>query len=73
MAPGTRDPLRIGELLPAGPGQKFVPTAALGMGLGVLALVGFLPLVGVPVLALVQFAAVGAVVASRAGKSATAA
>ena len=62
--------LRIGELLPAGPGQKFVPTAALGMGVGVLALVAFLPLVGLPVLVLVQFAAVGAVVASRGGKPA---
>lgn len=60
--------LRIGELLPAGPGQKFLPTAALGMGMGVVALTSFVPLVGFALIVLVQFAAVGAVVASRIGK-----
>ncbi len=61
--------LRIGEILPAGPGQKFVPTAALGMGMGVLALVAFVPIVGIMALVVVQFAAVGSVVASRAGRA----
>jgi hypothetical protein len=35
----------------------------------VLALVAFVPLLGFPVLVLLQFAAVGAVVASRAGRA----
>jgi hypothetical protein len=53
--------LRIGELLPAGPGQKFVPTAALGMGMAVVTLASFVPLVGFPLIVLVQFAAGSAI------------
>ena len=60
--------LRIGEQLPAGPGQKFVPTAALGMGMAVVALTSFVPLIGFALVILVQFAAVGAVVASKVGR-----
>jgi len=65
--------LRIGEQLPAGPGQKFVPTAALGMGMAVVALTSFVPLIGFALVILVQFAAVGAVVASKVGRPLSAA
>src|SRR5207244_1304933 len=46
--------LRIGESLPAGPGQRFVPPAALGLGMAVLML-AFVPWLGVSILALLQF------------------
>ena len=62
--------LRIGETLPAGPaGQKFVPPAALGMGMAVLLLLSFVPFFGVSLLALAQFCALGGAVGSRFGKS----
>jgi hypothetical protein len=61
--------LRIGESLPAGPGQTFVPPAALGMGVGVLLLVSFVPLVGIPLLALAQFFALGGALGSRFGRA----
>jgi hypothetical protein len=61
--------LRIGELLPAGPGQRFVPPAALGMGIAVLLLVSFVPFVGTSLLALAQFFALGGAVGSRFGKA----
>ncbi|GAC1342968.1 MAG: hypothetical protein NVSMB23_16200 [Myxococcales bacterium] len=63
--------LRIGESLPAGPGQHFVPPAALGMGIAVLLLVSFVPWVGVPLLALTQFFALGGALGSRLGRSST--
>jgi len=61
--------LRIGEALPAGPGQRFVPPAALGMGMAVLMLVAFVPWLGVSILALLQFFALGASVGSRFGRA----
>ena len=61
--------LRIGEALPAGPGQRFVPPAALGMGMTVLMLVAFVPWLGISILALLQFFALGASVGSRFGRA----
>jgi hypothetical protein len=61
--------LRLGEALPAGPGQRFVPPAALGMGIVVLLLLAFVPWLGVPLLAFVQFFALGAAVSSRLGRT----
>ena len=61
--------LRLGEALPAGPGQRFVPPAALGMGIVVLLLLAFVPLLGLPLLALLQFFALGAAVSSRLGRA----
>jgi hypothetical protein len=61
--------LRIGELLPAGPGQRFVPPAALGMGIAVLLLISFVPFLGTSLLALAQFFALGGAVGSRFGKA----
>ena len=61
--------LRLGEALPAGPGQRFVPPAALGMGIVVLLLLAFVPWLGLPLLALVQFFALGAAVSSRLGRT----
>ena len=61
--------LRLGEALPAGPGQRFVPPAALGMGIVVLLLLAFVPWLGVPLLALLQFFALGAAVSSRLGRT----
>jgi len=61
--------LRIGESLPAGPGQRFVAPAALGMGMAVLLLVAFVPWLGVSILALLQFFALGAAVGSRFGRA----
>ena len=61
--------LRIGESLPAGPGQRFVPPAALGMGMAVLMLVTFVPWLGISILALLQFFALGASVGSRFGRA----
>jgi hypothetical protein len=60
--------LRVGEALPAGPGQRFVPPAAMGMGVLVLLLLAFVPWLGVPLLALFQFFALGAAVSSRMGR-----
>ena len=51
--------LRMGEAMPAGPGERFVPPAALGMGMLVLLLLAFVPLLGVPLLVLLQFFARG--------------
>lgn len=61
--------MRIGEALPAGQGQRFVPPAALGMGMAVLLLVAFVPWLGVSLLALLQFFALGASVGSRFGRA----
>jgi hypothetical protein len=61
--------MRIGEALPAGPGQRFVPPAALGMGMAVLLLVAFVPWLGVSLLALLQFVALGASIGSRFGRA----
>ena len=61
--------MRIGEAMPAGPGQRFVPPAALGMGMAVLLLVAFVPWLGVSLLALLQFFALGASVGSRFGRA----
>ena len=61
--------MRIGEAMPAGPGQRFVPPAALGMGMAVLLLVTFVPWLGVSLLALLQFFALGASVGSRFGRA----
>ena len=61
--------LRMGEAMPAGPGERFVPPAALGMGTIALLLVAFVPLLGLPVLFLVQFFALGAAVSSRFGRA----
>ncbi len=61
--------LRIGEALPAGPGQRFVPPAALGMGMAVLLLTAFVPWLGISILALLQFFALGASVSSRLGRA----
>lgn len=61
--------LRIGESLPAGPGQRFVPPAALGMGMAVLLLLAFVPWLGISILALLQFFALGASVGSRFGRA----
>jgi hypothetical protein len=61
--------LRVGESLPAGPGQRFVPPAAMGMGVLVLLLLAFVPWLGVPLLALLQFFALGAAVSSRMGRA----
>jgi uncharacterized membrane protein len=61
--------LRIGEALPAGPGQRFVPPAALGMGMMVLLLLAFVPWLGISLLALLQFFALGASVGSRFGRA----
>ena len=61
--------LRVGEALPAGPGQRFVPPAALGMGMAVLLLVAFVPWLGISILALLQFFALGASVGSRFGRA----
>jgi hypothetical protein len=61
--------MRIGEALPAGPGQRFVAPAALGMGMAVLLLASFVPWLGVSVLALLQFFALGASVGSRFGRA----
>jgi hypothetical protein len=61
--------LRVGEALPAGPGERFVPPAALGMGMVVLLLLAFVPLLGIPLLALLQFFALGAAVGSRFGRA----
>jgi hypothetical protein len=60
--------LRLGEALPAGPGQRFVPPAALGMGIIVLLLLAYVPWLGVPLLALMQFFALGGAVSSRFGR-----
>lgn len=62
--------LRLGELLPAPPGQRFIPPAALGLGVLLLLLVSFVPLLGISLLALVQFFALGGAVGSRFGKPA---
>jgi hypothetical protein len=61
--------LKLGEALPAGPGQRFVPPAALGMGMAVLLLVAFVPWLGISVLALLQFFALGSAVSSRFGRA----
>ena len=61
--------LRIGEALPAGPEQRFVPPAALGMGMVVLLLLAFVPWLGISILALLQFFALGASVSSRFGRA----
>ena len=61
--------LTMGESLPAGPGQRFVPPAALGMGMAVLMLLGLVPWLGVSLLALLQFFALGAAVSSRFGRA----
>ena len=61
--------LRVGEALPAGPGQRFVPPAAMGMGLLALLLLAFLPWLGASLLALLQFVALGAAVTSRMGRT----
>jgi ABC-type transport system involved in multi-copper enzyme maturation permease subunit len=61
--------LRVGEALPAGPGERFVPPAALGMGMLVLLILAFVPFLGIPLLALVQFFALGAAVGSRFGRA----
>lgn len=61
--------LRLGEALPAGPGQRFVPPAALGMGMTVMLLLAFVPWLGVSMLALLQFFALGAAVGSRYGRA----
>ena len=61
--------LRVGESLPAGPGQRFVPPAAMGMGILVLLLLAFVPWLGIPLLALLQFFALGAAVSSRMGRA----
>ncbi|MFL5311383.1 MAG: hypothetical protein ACJ79H_13110 [Myxococcales bacterium] len=61
--------LRLGEALPAGPGQRFVPPMAMGMGTVVLLLIAFVPWLGVPLLALLQFFALGAAVSSRLGRT----
>lgn len=61
--------LTLGEALPAGPGQRFVPPAALGMGMAVLLLLGLVPWLGVSLLALLQFFALGAAVGSRFGRA----
>jgi hypothetical protein len=61
--------LRMGEAMPAGPGERFVPPAALGMGTIALLLVAFVPWLGVPVLFLLQFFALGAAVSSRFGRA----
>jgi uncharacterized membrane protein len=61
--------LRLGEAMPAGPGERFVPPAALGMGTVALLLVAFVPWLGLPVLFLVQFFALGAAVSSRFGRA----
>ena len=60
--------LRLGEALPAGPGQRFVPPAAMGMGILALLLLAFVPWLGVSLLALLQFFALGAAVTSRMGR-----
>ena len=61
--------LKVGESLPAGPGQRFVPPAALGMGMAVLLLVAFVPWLGISILALLQFFALGSSVGSRFGRA----
>jgi hypothetical protein len=61
--------LRIGESLPAGPGQRFVPPAALGMGMITLLLLGLVPWLGISVLAMIQFFALGSAVSSRFGRA----
>ncbi|TMB31197.1 MAG: polymer-forming cytoskeletal protein [Deltaproteobacteria bacterium] len=61
--------LRMGEAMPAGPGERFVPPAALGMGTIALLLVAFVPLLGVPILFLVHLFALGAAVSSRFGRA----
>ena len=61
--------LTLGESLPAGPGQRFVPPAALGMGMAVLLLLGLVPWLGISLLALLQFFALGAAVGSRFGRA----
>ena len=61
--------LRIGEALPAGPEQRFVPPAALGMGMVVMLLLAFVPWLGISILALLQFFALGASVSSRFGRA----
>jgi len=61
--------LKIGEALPAGEGQRFVPPAALGMGLTAMLLVSLVPWVGAPLLVLVLFVAPGAVIGSRFGRA----
>ncbi|HEX4384545.1 MAG TPA: polymer-forming cytoskeletal protein [Myxococcales bacterium] len=61
--------LKVGESLPAGPGQRFVPPAALGMGMMVLLLMAFVPWLGISMLALLQFFALGASVGSRFGRA----
>ena len=61
--------LRIGESLPAGPNERFVPPAALGMGMTVLLLLAFVPWLGISLLALLQFFALGASVGSRFGRA----
>ena len=61
--------LTLGESLPAGPGQRFVPPAALGMGMAVLLLLGLVPWLGISLLALLQFFALGATVGSRFGRA----
>ncbi len=61
--------MRIGESLPAGPGQRFVPPAAMGLGMAVLLLAALVPWLGVSLLALLQFFALGAAVSSRFGRA----
>jgi len=61
--------LRMGEAMPAGPGERFVPPAALGMGTIALLLVAFVPLLGLPVFFLVSLFALGAAVSSRFGRA----
>jgi hypothetical protein len=61
--------LRVGEALPAGPGERFVPPAALGMGMVVLLLLAFVPLLGVPLIVLLHLFGLGAAVGSRFGRA----
>jgi hypothetical protein len=69
MVGGCALALRIGEALPASEGQRFVPPAALAMGLTAMLLVSFVPWIGAPLLMLVLFVAPGAVISSRFGRS----
>ena len=69
MVGGCALALRIGESLPASEGQRFVPPAALAMGLTAMLLVSFVPWIGSPLLVLVLFVAPGAVISSRFGRN----
>jgi hypothetical protein len=61
--------LRMGEAMPAGPGERFVPPAALGMGTTALLLVAFVPWLGLPLFFLISLFALGAAVSSRFGRA----